>query len=102
MREWSKKYTLVVYNTFKCEQNVKLAESLIHLYLTYCRMYRYPSKRGYQSVYKLKPNEIIQDGQQCDEGERVVAKNKEIEWFCEHIEDISKVVEAVVNHVSKK
>jgi hypothetical protein len=98
MKEWSSKYKLEVYAIYKAERDVVQAESLIHLYLTYCRMYRYPSARGYQSVYKLNPSEVIQDGQQCDpeSGERVVAKNKEIEWFCEDVEVVRRVVEAIM------
>lgn len=96
MQEWSAKYTLEVYTTFRVATDVYYVESLIHLYLTYCRIYRYPSKRGFQSVYKLKPSVVIQDGQQAEQGERVVAKNKQIEWFCEDIEEILKVVKAII------
>jgi len=101
MREWSAKYTLEVYTTFKVENDVQYIEALIHLYLTYCRIYRYPNKHGYQSVYKLKPSCVIKDGQENrEDDERLVAKNKEIEWFCAPIREILNVVEPIIKAIS--
>jgi len=99
IREWSTKYPLEVYKTFKIENGVQYYESLIHLYLTYCRIYRYPHENGYQSVYKLNPSAVIQDGQQIKDDERLVAKNKEIEWFCAPIRDILGVIEPIVKKI---
>lgn len=98
MSEWSSKHTLQVYTTFKVDKHdVHWVEQLIFMYLAYCRLYRYPHKQGYQSVYMLKPGDVIQDGQQCAKGdERLVAKNKQIEWFCAPIEEILAVVEPII------
>jgi hypothetical protein len=67
-------------------------------------MYRYPNESGtgFHSVYKLS-GEIIQDGQEnTDEKERLVAKNKEIEWFCAPLEEILSVVEGILKIKANK
>lgn len=97
LEEWSKKHRLKLYVSYHIKKGAHQIESLIHLYLAYCRVYRYPNKRGYHSVYKLS-KKVIKDGQENreDDEERLVAKNKEIEWFCAPIEEILKFVEPIV------
>jgi len=97
LSEWSKIHKLKLYVSYSIKKGVHQIESLIHLYLAYCRVYRYPSKRGYHSVYKLS-KKVIKDGQEHEEDdeERLVAKNKEIEWFCAPIDEILHYVEPIV------
>lgn len=62
----------------------RFAERLVHLYLHYCRMYRYPlerGKRGHHSVWALD-NRVIKDGQQTENRKGLVARRKNTEWFC--------------------
>lgn len=102
LEEWGEKHSaLELCACFRVNSNAHQKESLIHLYLAYCRMYRYPNERGFHSVYKLS-GEIIQDGQEnTDEKERLVAKNKEIEWFCAPLEEILSVVEGILKIKTK-
>lgn len=99
LEEWGEKHSaLELCACFRVNSNAQRKESLIHLYLAYCRMYRYPyeSGTGFHSVYKLS-GEIIEDGQEnTDEKERLIAKNKEIEWFCAPLDEILKVVEGIL------
>lgn len=81
----------------------EFAERIIHLYLHYCRMMRYPrtdaeGKACLHSVW-YRDRSIIRDGQQQREEEtdtKLVAKNKHTEWFCEELDYIGDVVRNVV------
>ena len=97
LEEWSDKHDLELYASYHVTCNVHKFESLIHLYLAYCRMYRYPNDRGgFHSVFKLS-GKIIRDGQENEkEDERLVAKNKEIEWFCAPIAEILEIIEGIL------
>ena len=67
----------VYYTTANC----KLLERLIHLYLDYCRMYRYPTDNPYEMVTVWKTNGKPVDAVVEAKPHQVVAKNKHKEWF---------------------
>lgn len=92
MDEWSEKHNLEVHSEYEIPYNVQKTEALIHLYLAYCRVYRYPTDQGFHSVYKLS-GEVIEKGGL----DRAPATRKEIEWFYAPIEEILKYVEPIVN-----
>ena len=80
----------------------EFAERIIHLYLHYCRMMRYPRTdardRAWLHSVWYHNNAVIEDGQQRkdEEGEdKLVAKNKHTEWFCEDLNYIHIVVRDV-------
>jgi T5orf172 domain len=76
----------------------KHVERVIHLFLAYCRMYRYQLSDGsFHSVW-AESGDVIKDGQEQEavDGERLVAKHKHIEWFCEEYAHIRSVIESVV------
>lgn len=105
MKEWSKIHNeqketkVVLHDQYHVTKGVKHCERLIHLYLAYCNIHRYPYKDGYHSVYALPPNKVLNDGQEKkeEEGERLVAKSKCVEWFCEELAEIQRIVQALVD-----
>lgn len=94
--QWSEEHgqEVTIYGEFKVKRNVRYIERIIHLYLAYCNMHRYPYELKFHSVWMLDPEEIIMDGQQ-NHSERLIAKNKHVEWFCEKIENILDIVKPV-------
>jgi hypothetical protein len=101
MKEWDDIHKdqgkVKLIDSHHVEHGIDFCERLIHKYLAYCNMHRYPHNKGFHSVWALDPNEVIDDGQQRKEGEeRPIAKNKHVEWFCEDITDIRAVVEPIV------
>lgn len=92
MEEWAEKYTLEVYREYEIPYNVQKTESLIHMYLAYCRVYRYPTAKGFHSVHKLSGKVVEEGGEK-----RPSAKTKEIEWFHAPIKEILKYVEPITN-----
>ena len=103
MQQWQdehKKRRVVLFRQYSVQYN-KHVESLIHLYMAYCRMHRYPYKDGFHSVWALDPTEVIEDGQQIPKEDRdkhkTVAMHKHIEWFkCKEAE-LLQVVEQLCN-----
>ena len=95
-KEWQKHHKLRLMFSQAVECNVGFIERVIHLYLNYCRLYRYPlaSGGGFKSVYVRKPDEIIEDGQHTEE-QRVVAKNKLTEFFCCPLDEVQHVIETL-------
>jgi hypothetical protein len=85
----------------------QFAERLIHLYLYYCRMYRYPlerGKHGHHSVW-AKDNTVIADGQQLQQqppsqGRAVmVARRKNTEWFCVPLKTVHSTVREIITMI---
>lgn len=99
LQEWAEehKQEVVAYETFVVTKNLDFIEALIHVYLAYCNMHRYPHGKGFHSVLSLH-NKVIKDGQEQQPGdtERLVAKNKHVEWFNERIDVIMKVVTPIL------
>lgn len=104
MKEWegTLRCRVLCVKEYKLKKNHAYCERLIHLYLDYCRMYRYPAeaKKGDKHVlFKSKwyrSGEWIDDDQGREIDERLVAKNKHVEWFCAPLAEILKVVQAIV------
>lgn len=99
MKQWSKTHgcTVELMASFGVDRNLAWCERLIHLYLDYCRMYRYPvdaddGKITYYNVWKTtgKPVTPFATGEPAR-----VAKNKHTEWFNESLSVISNVCIAV-------
>lgn len=112
MKEWSdihnerKATQVVLHHQYQVVKGVKFCERLIHLYLKYCNMHRYPYKDGYHSVYALPPNEVLKDGQEKpddddNDKERLVAKSKCIEWFCEELTELDRIVTSITELYKK-
>jgi hypothetical protein len=96
LEEWGEKHKLELAVSYGVKANVHKTESLIHLYLAYCRLYRTPNAHGFHSVYKVS-GKVIQDGQQNrKDDERLVAKSKEIEWFCAPLKEILATIEGIL------
>ena len=96
---------VILYSKTKVKYQA-FVESLIHLYLSYCRMHRYPYKDGFHSIWALDQDEVIVDGQEIPKGERInhklVAMHKHIEWFKCDKEEMMEVVDDMCNVVPKK
>jgi len=76
-------------------RHAKHVERVVHLYLTYCRMYRYELEDGtFHSVW-AETGAVIEDGHETT-SERLVATRKHIEWFCEEYAHIRAVIEGVI------
>jgi len=106
MNEWAtehKNKKIVLERTFIVKQNHAFIERVIHLYLAYCRMYRYPHKSGFHSTWYLDPDEIINDGQQLTstKNHELVARRKHVEWFCAPIEKIYEVIKPIISICAK-
>jgi hypothetical protein len=95
MQEWNKHYggkaTLVQKKLYKSDY-CEFMERVIHLYLDYCRMHRYPIHTEdaikFHSIYSATGKVI----EAVDEEERLVAKNKNIEFFHAPIKEIKTVI----------
>lgn len=94
---------IVLHATFFVERGHRRLESLVHLYLNYCRMYRTPYKHPrlktvvYHSVWK-SDGRVICDGQEHGSGKdkrALVAKNKQVEWFCAPLDLIERLCKSL-------
>lgn len=108
LKQWQeehKGHRVVLSRKYEVPYN-KWAESLIHLYLAYCRMHRYPYGKGFHSVWALDPNEVIQDGQEVPVDQRgkhkIAAMHKHIEWFKCKREEMLEVTDAICDVLCKK
>lgn len=100
--EWEEelKGSLIILKaSYALPRYTKFIEKLIHLYLSYCNIHRYPyvdAKSGQtrmHSLYSLPPNEILEDGQNMkDKSQRLNAMKKHVEWFKEDWDEVEKVV----------
>lgn len=100
MKEWAdvhgKSTSIVLHDQYQITTcTVDFCERLIHKYLAYCNMYRYKHEKGYHSTWAVN-GKVLQDGQQCEE--RLVAKNKNVEWFCADLQAIVQVVKPLVDY----
>ena len=78
-------------------------ESLVHAYLHYCRIYRTPygeRPKKMHSVWASDQSTVIDDGQQLDEKQAqahtLVARSKQVEWFCEELRVIKRVIKSLL------
>lgn len=90
LEEWASKRPLTLYKSYEIRYNAQKTEALIHLYLAYCRVYRYSTEQGFHTVHKLT-GKVLEDGGE----KRPSAKSKEIEWFQAPIDEILRVVEPI-------
>lgn len=94
LSEWKHEHDdpIVLEFSIQAERNVAFVERLIHLYLAYARMIRYPQTKGngFHSVWFLDPDEVI------EEGKDRIAKNKHIEWFCLPINEAIDLIKVLV------
>lgn len=97
MEQWAKAHPdLELLSSYFVTCNAQKYEALIHMYLAYCRLYRYPNAHGFHSVYMLS-GEVIQDGQQNrEDDEKPIAKSKEIEWFCAPLKEVIRIIEGIL------
>jgi len=99
LKEWASQHReakVIKHADYRVDKHVKYVESLIHLYLDHCRMYRYPLEKGsakFRSYWKTT-GELIDDKQVP--GDRLVAKNKHTEWFYASLHEIKRVVEGLI------
>ncbi len=108
LNEWQKTHKARVLKKceFKVDQSVLFIERIVHLYLDHCRMHRTPTADGketlFRSVYSAT-GELIDDDQDKKIGtdERLVAKNKHVEWFNAPITEVKSVIESIVNAFGK-
>lgn len=100
MRQWSASHRarIGLQREYKVTRNVAFCERLVHRYLDHRRMYRYPADNGCFRSYWAATGEMISDAQsvRIDAEERLVAKNKHVEWFCLSFDEIDALVSAVV------
>ncbi len=108
MAQWQdvhgKDVTVVLERVWDLKQGQKWTESVIHLYLAYCRMYRYQIESRYHSVWALDPDLVIEDGQQLQFNESpklLVATHKHTEWFHEEWSFMMKIIEPIVERNQK-
>lgn len=105
MKEWDDlhkqhggaNHKVILKDQYQVTHGIDFCERLIHLYLSYCNIHRYPTEKGtYHSVWAMEPRKALNDGQGMkEEGERLVAKNKHIEWFCKDLHEIQAVVKSI-------
>lgn len=101
LKEWRQERNqrdIVLECSYKLERGCKYVERLIHLYLAYCRMARYPHKTGFHSVWYMDPSVVVNDGQQQEEGDsgRLSPRAKLTEWFSAPLRDILDIIEPLV------
>lgn len=105
-KEWSAKHhkthTVVTQAVFHVPTRaVKHVERLIHLYLDYCRLYRYPLASGaIRSVWAHSGNLIEdKDGKEWaaqTPQERPVALHKMVEWFWISWKDLEPLIKELI------
>lgn len=81
----------------------EFVERVLQLYFHYCRMERYQrkTKNGTDVMHSVryKNKTVVIDGQQKNEDEKLVAKNKHTEWFNEEMDTIHVVLRAIISTV---
>lgn len=95
LKEWTEKYNnkvKVVQEKLYKSDYCKFMERVIHLYLDYCRMHRYPLETEdsikFHSIYSATGKVI----EALDGEERLVAKDKNTEFFHAPLKEIVKVI----------
>ena len=108
MDQWQAEHNghrVVLSRKYEVKYN-KFAEALIHLYLAYCRMHRYPFEKGFHSVWALDPDEVIEDGQEIPKADRgkhkIVAMHKHIEWFKCKRDEMLDVTDTICEKLCRK
>jgi T5orf172 domain len=77
----------------------KFAEALIHSYLSYCRVYRYPHHRGFHSIWQ-RNGKTIEDGQNLPGGPpKHKARKKQVEWFACEWEHLERLIGAILKAI---
>lgn len=110
-RAHNKRHAVVLRNQFHT-RHPKRVERVIHLYLAYCRMYRYEYEEEdigngcavsgavsskFHSVW-ARDGAVVEDGQQLEAPtpHALAATRKHVEWFCEEYAHIRGVIESVI------
>jgi len=100
--EESEDYIIIECRRYETKY-VDFAEDVIHLYLSYCRVHRYPFKNGYHSVWALDSYQVINDGQEDTlKTRRFSPYNKQIDWFKCVKGELVEILEMVCNVICKK
>lgn len=134
LEEWNQthKGDVRLQQSFAMERGVKRAELIIHLYLAYCRVYRYGSSEdihrsewafplpdasrrgeGRKDLLPFPPRASRGEGKEekeysspprakRGEGRKERAVAKQVEWFCEELDKILPIVQAVTWHCENK
>lgn len=104
MQEWNAHYggkAVVVEKRLYKSDYCEFMERLIHLYLDYCRMHRYPihTEDGieFHSVYSAT-GKVIED--KVEEEERLVAMHKNTEFFHAPLKEIERVIAFIAESFS--
>jgi len=108
-RAHNKRHAVVLRGQFHT-RHPKRVERVIHLYLAYCRMYRYEYEEEigngtavsgavskFHSVW-ARDGAVVEDGQQLEAPtpHALAATRKHVEWFCEEYAHIRGVIESVI------
>jgi len=75
-------------------QDVAWVERVIHLYLDYCRVYRYPLAGGQLESVWAATGEPLGDARPASPRSRLVTE-KMIEWFAAPLEEIDAIITQV-------
>ena len=119
MREWDRVHGAEAGCTLKRvypTQSHRFAERVIHLYLHYCRVYRYRLEEEEEEDKKKKPiryhsvwaktNKAVEEEEEEEEEEKegngrvLRAKHKHVEWFIAPLQDIHVVIRDVITMLS--
>jgi hypothetical protein len=100
LQAWARKHKGTILKRiaeYVVNQDVEWVERIIHLYLDYCRVYRYPrsgSGSGLESVWAAtgKP---LDTGSEPISPRSLLVTEKMIEWFALPFEEIDAVIQGI-------
>lgn len=100
LQAWARKHkgtTLRRVATYVVGQDVAWVERVVHLYLDYCRVYRYPRVGGgLHSVWAATGKPLLEDADAAAVSPRsLLVTEKMIEWFSAPFEDIDLIIAGV-------
>lgn len=100
LKEWAKEHPLEELFSVEFPCDIDLAERIIHLYLDWARVYRYPlsSDEGllFYDVWKSNHKPIIEGT--SEPKEKLQNNRKHTEWFAVELKEAEEIIEAVLQY----
>ncbi len=105
LAEWSKTHkhgaTVLLAKSYRLRRWHKWVERVVHLYLNYCRVYRYPlveTKKESAHFHSIWAATRKPCPESVDSEDTAPAMHKQVEWFyAECLEDLDDIINKIVN-----